>query len=79
MKKYPECEKMQAVKDKSQAIGEFIEWLGINSMFIGEYHEDGYPCHAMLNTEQLLAKYFNINLNKVEKEKRSMLADLQKK
>ena len=25
--KYPEHEKLQAVKDKSQAIGEFLEWL----------------------------------------------------
>ncbi len=24
---YPECEKMMAVKDKSQVIGEFLEWL----------------------------------------------------
>jgi hypothetical protein len=24
---YPECDKMQAVKEKSQAIGEFLEWL----------------------------------------------------
>lgn len=79
MKKYPECEKMQAIKDKSQAIGEFIEWLGINGMFIGDYDEGGYPTTALLNTEQLLAKYFKIDLNKVEKEKRRMLAEIRKK
>jgi len=25
--KCPECDKLHAVKDKSQAIGEFIEWV----------------------------------------------------
>ena len=34
MKAHPECDKMLAVKDKSQAIGEFIEWLGTKSMTI---------------------------------------------
>ena len=27
MSKYPECDKLRAARDKSQAIGEFIEWL----------------------------------------------------
>lgn len=27
MPEYPECEKLQAVKEKSQIIGEFLEWL----------------------------------------------------
>ena len=26
--KYPEHEKLSAISDKSQACGEFIEWLG---------------------------------------------------
>jgi hypothetical protein len=28
MSKHPECDKMLAVADKSQAIGEFLEWMG---------------------------------------------------
>ena len=33
----PETDKMIAVKDKSQAIGEFIEWLGTEGMIIARY------------------------------------------
>ena len=33
---------------------------------------------AMLNIEKLLAEYFEIDLNKVEKERRAILAELQK-
>lgn len=32
--KYPECEKMAKIKDQSQMIGEFIEWLDRNKMFV---------------------------------------------
>lgn len=33
---YPEHEKLHAIKDQSQSIGEFIEWLGENGYSICE-------------------------------------------
>jgi hypothetical protein len=80
--KYPECEKMVAIKDKSQAIGEFLEWLqNIKEMTIcqlidGEDEMEYSPTY--LNTEKLLAEFFNIDLDKVEEEKRQMLKELRK-
>jgi hypothetical protein len=78
MSKYPECEKMVAVQDKSQAIGEFIEWL----QHYKEYEichicpEEGEYAPIYFSTEELLAEFFEIDLKKVEKERRKMLKEL---
>lgn len=137
--KYPECEKMSAVRHQSQAIGEFLEWmrggeglvlaeyvtvldpdvrycveLGKNrgrevwkirdldpgmSDFVGGYWESQEEAEqevveleaerlaraqgnqklfpAYRSIEQLLARFFGIDLDKVEAERRQMLAELQ--
>ena len=82
--KYPECEKMVAVKDKSQAIGEFLDWLKEEKKFaISAFHDGGDYSFGewrpiRTSTEQLLAEFFNIDLDKVEEEKRQMLKELRK-
>lgn len=75
---YPECEKMIKVKEESQNIGEFIDWLYTRYMHIAFYDEEGNLHPALISTEKLLAEYFNIDLDKVEKEKRQMLEELRK-
>lgn len=81
--KYPECEKMMAVKDKSQVIGEFLEWLQYERSITVELcvrndiHDKLFPFN--FSTEKLLAEFFNIDLNKVEKEKRQILDELRRK
>lgn len=77
---YPECEKMAAVEDKSQVIGEFLEWaketqdfhLCIYSGYGKEYIPIG------ITVERLLAKFFDIDIDKVEKEKRQILEEIRK-
>jgi hypothetical protein len=81
--KYPECERLKAVSGESQAIGNFIEWLGEERMFIVKYEKvEGYRDEQALpvtkSIEQMLADYFDIDLKKVEKERRAILAYLQK-
>jgi hypothetical protein len=72
----PELDKMLVVKKKSQAIGEFIEYLISNEMWVGEWVENiGYPVRK--STEQLLADYFGIDLVKAESERRAILAALR--
>lgn len=40
MTDYPEHEKLKVVQEKSQAVGEFIDWLrGVKHWQICEYHE----------------------------------------
>jgi hypothetical protein len=79
--KYPECEKMSSVKDKSQVIGEFLEWAKQTQEFCmcvySGYSKEYIP--ISMTTEILLAKFFDIDLEKAEKEKRQMLEELRRK
>ena len=77
-----ELEKMQKVKDKSQIIGGFLDWLmNEKAVKLAVWkHDDGIdrliPFHKSI--EQWLAEYFNIDLIKLEQEKQKLLDDLNK-
>jgi hypothetical protein len=80
MKTYPEHDKLAKVKDRSQAIGEFLdtggyelgEWTGGN-----RYCDDEFtPVRKPINT--ILARYFGIDEDKLEEEKLQMLEELRK-
>ena len=72
--KCPECDKMRAVKEKSQAIGEFLEWLHSEKDITLCRLEGNYDYRIInISTEKLLAEFFDIDLNKVEEEKRAIL------
>ncbi len=74
-----ECEKMAAVKGQSQVIGEFIEWLRLEKdLEICEWNGGDY-FRVSSSTEELLGEFFDIDLEKVEKEKRQMLDELRRK
>lgn len=82
--KTPELDKMLAVKEKSQAIGEFLEWLDGQEIMLAEW--TGSNCDEcgkevlmlmVMHREKLLAKYFEIDLNKCEQERQQILADLK--
>lgn len=83
---YPEHTRLSAIHDKSQAIGEFLEWLGDNGYSICEFQEarsidhpdatDGfYPLHRSI--QSWLAQYFQIDPAKIEREKRQMLDEIR--
>ncbi len=77
MSEYPEHEKMLAVKEESQAIGEFLEYSG----YVLMKHDHGYggeivPAPVMDSIEVILAEYFDIDLTKIEAERRQMLEAL---
>ena len=75
---YPEHEKLQKVIDQSQTIGEFFEWLKNTKKIVmaqwGKW-DSLYP--LSLPTQETLAEYFEIDLNKLEQEKRAMLEELR--
>ena len=99
----PECDKMLAVQEKSQAIGEFLEWLNsgeadksdfkrpiflsayriVTETSRGELEEDEYyvsDCHIdpiPYTIENMLARFFGIDLEKAEKEKRALLEEIR--
>ena len=70
--KYPECEKMAKVQSESQAIGAFLDWLGSEkSVYLAGSEDMDVPFNYQ--KEELLAEFFEIDLKKVEREKRHML------
>jgi hypothetical protein len=77
---YPEHEKLAKVKDRSQACGEFLEWLTSEGGFVlCKYVKDRvFPVPASVSIADLLARFFKIDQKKIEDEKRAMLAELQK-
>ena len=87
--KYPECEKIAKVKDKSQLIGEFLDWARseknielceptdlMNPHDHREILDELAPISQSI--EQLLADFFDIDLDKAEKERQQIIDDLRK-
>jgi hypothetical protein len=76
---YPEHAKQEAVIEQSQAIGEFLDTSGF---VLAEFREiDGHDEPKLMpvgrSIEQVLAEYFEIDLNKIEAEKRDMLEHIR--
>lgn len=76
--KYPEHEKLNKIADKSQVIGEFLEYLQDEKRYLlcelvceTKY----YPVHVSI--QDLLADFFGIDQKKLEKEKREMLEEIR--
>lgn len=77
--KYPEHAKMAAVMEESQIIGYFLE----NSPYtLAEYRQfaefdEPVLTPVVMSTERILAAYFQIDLDKIEAEKRQMLDEIR--
>ena len=74
---YPEHEKLKVVSDESQAVGEFVDWLGNErGIFLAE--QKGFEFFPMsVSIQSLLSEFFEIDMNKIEAEKRQMLDELR--
>ena len=75
---YPEHEKLKKIQKESEACGSFLDWLtGEKGIVLSEYSEDDklYPAH--IGIAKLLGEYFNIDQNKLEKEKLQMLENIR--
>lgn len=77
---YPEHEKMCAIMEQSQTIGEFLDWLlGEKDIVLSQYLNPNSERLTPINpnTQDLLAEFFGIDLNKIEMEKREMLKTMR--
>lgn len=72
MAEYPEHNKLRAIAHFSQKIGEFLDWL--EEQRIELVHADD---KFVDSKEKLLARFFEIDLKKLEDEKRKMLEEVQ--
>lgn len=80
----PETMRMVAASSESQKIGEFLEWLTMAAGYVlGQFDESGRPDHRLypvhVPIERLLARYYGIDLDRVERERGRMLAYLRRK
>lgn len=66
MSKYPESEKFHKVAEQSQICGEFLDWLQFEKRV-----------HLPNSIEKLLAEFFEIDLKKLEAEKREILVEVR--
>lgn len=73
--KSSECERLRLVCDKSQVIGEFLDW--VLEAKDAELCAANFPLR--ISHEKLLAEYFDIDLKKVEKERIALMAWIRKK
>ncbi len=74
---YPEHEKLQKIQDKTQTVGEFLDWL-VNEREVvlakwidGTLEERLAPINPSI--QDLIAEFFGVDQNKLEAEKRAML------
>lgn len=82
MNEYPEHEKLKKVQDKSQAIGEFLDWLqNERHVVLAKYGDDKYTRDNLYAVGQSitewLAEFYEINQTKLETEKRLMLEEMR--
>lgn len=82
---YPEHDKLAAIKAESQLLGEFLSWLDERGIRLSHYNplgsrragDDGLV-EIGRSREELLAEYFEIDLRKLDDEKRDMLEQQQR-
>jgi hypothetical protein len=78
---YPEHEKLAKVKDLSQQLGAFIEWAEGQGIVFAKWGKDEddedqlFPEHRPIN--QWLADFYDVDLNKIDDEKRQMLEEIR--
>lgn len=82
MPETPECDRMLVVAPESQKIGEFLDWLSEQGIHLASYEEvEEYRDEQLVVRhepfDRLLARYFEIDLKKVEAERRAILAAIQ--
>lgn len=71
MDEYPEHCQLQAHEKENYAISDFLEWLEADDIVLARSDETCLPITE--RPEQLLARYFDIDLKELETEKRDML------
>jgi len=77
---YTEHEKLKAVADQSQAIGEFVDWLSWEKgIHLAEWEDTEAPrmYPTSVGIVRLLEEFFDIDGDRLEDEKRHMITQLQ--
>lgn len=77
----PNLDKMLAVKEHSQTLTDFVDWLNAEGIFLASWFKDEYDREHLYTIydsyEELFARFFDINLKEVDKERMQILNDLR--
>lgn len=80
MSDYPEHDKLKALNGHNQTVGQFLEWLSEQGIDLCRYDDSVSKYHPYPITDShtsLMAKFFEIDENKLEAEKLAMLTSLR--
>ncbi len=75
--KTPELNKLSKIADKSHIIGEFLEQLGYEGIVLCVLDDNDNTVPLNQPIEVTLAKYFKINLAKIEAERQAVLTHIR--
>lgn len=76
---YPEHEKLKDLGGANQIVGDFIEWLHENGMWIAQYAaRSDQLIVSTKNRDELIAEHFGIDRKRLENEKQAMLDFLRR-
>ena len=81
MSDYPQADKVQEVREDSQMLGSFLEWLMEKYTLCRFYADDesaGY-CQEYIDISRILAEYFGIDYDEYQNELVQILEDFRKK
>lgn len=72
----PEHDKLKAIQPLSQAVYNFLEWCEHQHIYLGKYDARRDRMEPIYTSrEQLLADHFEIDMKKLEREKKAILAE----
>jgi hypothetical protein len=79
----PELDRRSKILGESHKIGEFLDWLNQRGIHLATYEEwdeyrDPMLTPLTVSYERLLADYFEIDLQRVEAERRAILEHLRR-
>ena len=75
MRKTPQCDRFLEVREQSQVIGKFLDWVA--DQHGARLRVDDHPFLAR-STEQLLAEFFGIDLDAFDREKFLVVENFRK-
>ncbi len=80
---YPECEKLTEHRSKINELLDFISFLNKNGIYFGKHHQsDNNPWLDPVNLERegetIAAKFYGVDMKKVEEEREKLARTLSK-
>lgn len=76
--KYPLHDKLAEMKDRHEAIMDFLDWLDTKAYEIAQYRENSdFPVPIFRSKTDIISEFLGIPQNELEAEKQAMLEELR--